>query len=531
MIRAEPRRPSLPLLALAVAATCFTACAGAPAPPAEPPASTARPEPPQPQPRGGDGSDAAAPLSPLEARAAEAARARLGAHAQLSGSLSAAARLLARRAARGAAEPLERIAVRDALAQAGAWDPAPAAFLARAGAARLPEVLSQALRSEPDGAFGVGVTEDADGAVAVALVVQRRARLDAFPREVKPGATAVLSGELRAGLRAPRVFVTLPSGEVEERPTTGAAAFRAPIVFPRRGRYVVEVIGEAADGPSVAALLVVSAGGASLASPADPVASDPADPAQAEAQVVAELSALRARHGLSPVVSSPELAAVARRHSAAMRAAGKVAHRLPGSPGPAERLARAGIAFQRVFENVAAAESALSAHRAAADSPAHRQNMLEPEVTRVGVGIEREPAASAGTRVYLTEILIQPQEDGDASRLTLDGRVREALWQERARLSLPPLTADAALDELAREGAKELQRADARELPDLAPRALALKRSLAASDGFVASAPREAAHSRNLADARFRRVGVGVVEGPSRRFGAGRLFIAVVYTN
>ncbi len=56
-------------------------------------------------------------------------------------------------------------------------------------------------------------------------------------------------------------------------------------------------------------------------------------------------------------------------------------------------------------------------------------------------------------------------------------------------------------------------------------------RRLAAADGFVASAPGEATRSRNLPDARFRRVGVGVVEGSSRRFGAARLFIAVVYTD
>jgi hypothetical protein len=157
--------------------------------------------------------------------------------------------------------------------------------------------------------------------------------------------------------------------------------------------------------------------------------------------------------------------------------------------------------------------------------------MLQPGVSRVGVGIDREAPPTGGARVYLTEILVQPQEDSSASRLTQDGRVREELWKERARLKLPPLTADAALDQLARDGAAELRRTDAREPPDLAPRALQLGRSLAVSDGFVASAPREATRSRSLRDARYRRVGVGVVLGSSRRFGAGRLFIAVVYTD
>jgi hypothetical protein len=47
----------------------------------------------------------------------------------------------------------------------------------------------------------------------------------------------------------------------------------------------------------------------------------------------------------------------------------------------------------------------------------------------------------------------------------------------------------------------------------------------------VASAPAEALRSRNLPDPRFRRVGVGVATGDSRRYGARRLWIAVVYTD
>lgn len=537
MTRTAPHRRASPLLALALAAALHAACAGAP-PSAPPPAGAPRPPPPPPAAlapaRGSYGREPAVTLSALEAQAAEVAGARLaagGTRPQLSGALTAAARLLARRASADVQDPLGGTGIRDALSQACAFDPAPAAFLARGSPARLREVLSQVIRDAAATHYGVGVVEGGGAAVSVILSAQRRARLDPFPCAVKTAASPVLSGELRDGMRAPRVFVTLPSGLVQERPASGAGAFRAPIAFGERGRYVVEVVGDGADGPAVAALMVISAGGASIESPAEASADDPADLAQAEARVVSELSALRARHGLGPVSASAELSAVARRHSAAMRAAGKVAHIVPGSPGPGERLTRAGVAYQRAFENVAAARSALAAHRIAAASPAHLKNMLEPTVSRVGVGIEREALPSGNPLVYLTEILVQPADDGGTSQLSLDGRVREALWKERARLKLPPLTSDAALDELALEGAQELRRRDARELPDLAPRALAVHRGLAAADGFVASEPREATRSRNLSDGRFRRVGVGVVEGSSRRFGAGRLFIAVVYTD
>jgi uncharacterized protein YkwD len=276
----------------------------------------------------------------------------------------------------------------------------------------------------------------------------------------------------------------------------------------------------------------VAVGGAAIDAPsAERRGPDPADPSEQEAQVVSALNILRAHHGLGPLTPSYELSEVARRHSAAMRATGQVAHLVPGSPGPAERLSSAGIAYRRVMENVAAARTALEAHGAAAESPAHLRNMLEPSASQVGVGVVRERLPSGDPRVYLTEILVEPAQGEGDSQLTFDEQVREALWAERARLHLPPLTADAALDELARTLAVDLERRDARELEGTPEKALSLHRSLAATDAFVASAPADATRSRNLSDPRFKRVGVGVVKGASRRFGAGRFFMAVVYTD
>jgi hypothetical protein len=126
---------------------------------------------------------------------------------------------------------------------------------------------------------------------------------------------------------------------------------------------------------------------------------------------------------------------------------------------------------------------------------------------------------------------VQPPDDGEDGPLTADARVREALWRERARVAAPPLTADAALDALAREAAETMRARDAPAPGDLGARALALRRGLSAVDVFVVSAPGDATRSANVGDRRFRRVGVGVAAGDSRRFGVRRLFIAIVYTD
>ncbi len=478
------------------------------------------------------GAEPASAPSRLEARALEAVRARLRPAPRTSGALVAAARELAARAAAGARDPIGRPALRAALARALAADPSPAALLVSAAPEDVPAAVARALTRTAATHAGAGAVERDGTAFVVVLLSERRARLDPFARDLPAGARAILSGELVAPLASPRVFVTRPSGEVVDAGGGAGRAFRVPLEFPGPGRHVVEVVGEGEGGPEVAALLTVAAGGASLdAPPRGATAPEPADAAASEAGVLAALNATRARHGLSPVAAAPEVAAVARRHAAAMAAAGRVAHVLPGSPDAGARLRRAGVPYRRAYENVGRDATALEAHAGLEDSPAHLANVLRPAATRAGLGVARAKLPSGEPTVYLAEVLLEPPDDGAASPLTPDARVREALWRERARLGLAPLTADAALDALARETAAAMRTRDEPETDGLAERALGLRRRIAAVDVFVAGGPDDAARSANLKDARFARVGVGVASGDSARFGKARLWIAVVYTD
>jgi uncharacterized protein YkwD len=518
---------------VALAAASLLACARPPRPPAPSPAAAA------PAPAGAPGCSYGAErehaASPLEREILARAVARLeagGARPSASPALGEAARALARAAADGAPQPLARARVRAALARACAPDPAPAAVLAEAPAPALAAALAAALPRTRATHVGAGVVERGGVATAVVLLSERGAQLDRFPRDVAAGARITLGGALVSRLSRPRVFVAAPGRRVVEAQVRGSRRFEARLSFPDPGRYAVEVLGEGEGGPEVAALLTVSAGGAALDEATTAPSPEPPDDAAAEAWVLAAVNATRRGQGLPPLARAADLDAVARAHSAAMASAGTVAHVLPGSGDLGDRLRRARVPYRRAFENVARAATALGAHEAAEESPAHLANVLRPEARRAGVGIARAPLPSGGVAVYLTEVFLEPPDDGADSPLTPEARVREALWRERARRGLPPLTADAPLDAIARDAALALRAADAAEPPgDAGARALALRRDLAAVDVFVASAPDEATRSANLADARLRRVGVGVATGDSRRFGAGRFWIAVVYTD
>lgn len=483
-------------------------------------------------PPSGYGPEPAATPSALEARSLDAVRARLRPAPRSSAALVLAARALAARAAAGVPEPIAPPAVRSALARAGAADPPPVAVLVTTEVDDVPAAIARALPRPGATHVGAGAVERDGTAFVVLLLSERRARLDPFPAQVGNGSRAVLSGALLPPLTRPRVWVTRPSGDVLEAGGASGSTFQVPLEFAAEGRHVVEVIGEGEAGPEVALLLTVAVGGASLDAPKRPrPAPEPADAATSEAGVLRALNAARARRGLPPVAAAADVAEVARRHAEAMAAAGRVAHVLPGSREAGSRLQRAGVAFRRAHENVARGGTALEAHDAVEDSPAHLANVLRPGATRAGVGIARARLPSGEPAVYLAELLVEPPDDGAASPLTPDARVREALWRERARLGAAPLTADPALDALAREAASAMRSRDETDPDGLAERALALRRELAAVDVFVAGGPDDAARSSNVRDPRFSRVGVGVAAGDSRRYGKARLFIAVLYTD
>jgi len=359
-------------------------------------------------------------LSPVEAQALALAgpilrRAGDPPPAQ-SSALVLAARELAALAASGDPAPLGRARVRTALWNAAASDPAPIRYIVSGPADRIVDALPALISSTSFAShLGAGAVERDQTVWLVLLASPRRATLRPFPRAVSVGDTAVLEGELVTGLAEPRLFVTAPDGSARERPISGIRRFRAELTFDAPGRWVVEVLGRGLNGPEVLALLGVSAGaelpGAAVAADGP----DPEDQADAEARVLGAMNATRRHHGLPALESTPELAALARAHSADMLRSGLLAHRLPGGAGTVERVRGARVAYRKVLENVAKGATALAAHDEIEGSPAHRDNLLAQGPTRAGVGIARGTLPGGGAVVYLTELFVEPPLEAGSS--------------------------------------------------------------------------------------------------------------------
>ena len=119
-----------------------------------------------------------------------------------------------------------------------------------------------------------------------------------------------------------------------------------------------------------------------------------------EADIVASIRALRAEAGLEALSRDSALDQAAAVHSRDMAAHGELVHVSARTGNPADRLRRAGVEPERVGENIAQGADASAAHATIIASAVHRDQLLDPSFTHLGVAVVRSPAG-----VYLTQVL------------------------------------------------------------------------------------------------------------------------------
>ena len=133
--------------------------------------------------------------------------------------------------------------------------------------------------------------------------------------------------------------------------------------------------------------------------PVAQAAAAPADPT-AEAAVLALVNEARVDAGCGALTADPALAAVARAHSTDMRDRDYFSHTSPEGLSPFDRAEQAGVDHSRA-ENIAFGQAdAAAVMEAWLESPGHRQNILDCELTRLGVGVAEGPGGPWWTQLF-----------------------------------------------------------------------------------------------------------------------------------
>jgi uncharacterized protein YkwD len=102
-----------------------------------------------------------------------------------------------------------------------------------------------------------------------------------------------------------------------------------------------------------------------------------------------DLNHERTSRGLSALTWDSNLAEAARLHVQRMADANTISHQLPGEPDMKTRITESGARFSMVAENVAVGASPATIHDGWMHSPGHRANILDPQLTAVGIASVR----------------------------------------------------------------------------------------------------------------------------------------------
>jgi len=406
-------------------------------------------------------------------------------------------------------------------------EPAPVAGVARVSPASqaeraLSELFPRSCRFNRVGA-AAGLIGGGEAVVCV-LTAAHETDLARIPGTMEEFETAQVSGTLAPGLSRPRLFVSRPTGEVDEIGMVAAGGeFSTRVLLRETGEHSLEVLADGPGGPQVVALRRVFVG---VKAPSLP----PPEPQAGKglAGVEAAIGRLRAARGLPKLERDPELDATARGHSEEMARTRTFAHVLPGDGSMSDRLAKREYAYRSAGENIGLADDVATAHEAIVGSPAHLANLLDPRHRRLGLGQARGPTSDGGEGVYLTELLAAPVvASADPARDA--GRLLEA---ERKKRGLRALQRDRALDQLAQREVGDAARAGEMKVSGaIAAQTLEKVPELegAVAEIFVGGGPEVVAASKNLAEPRWTRLGVGAVYAGSKRYGAGRLWVVLLY--
>jgi uncharacterized protein YkwD len=363
---------------------------------------------------------------------------------------------------------------------------------------------------------GIGVAVRGPEELFVTLIFyEKHSELDPFPTLPILGAEYRLSGRLEGGLEKPCLVVTTPDGQVTEESLklSPARRFESAVRFDKgRGEYSVEITASGSLGPTVVDLMHCYAG-VEYPAPTIPPKKSPmsADVREGEQLMLELINKARAEAHLPALAYDERLSEAARAHSEDMFQNKYFAHDSPTVGTLAERMAKAGIKAKKFCENIADNQDLLVAHQELMDSPGHRKDILDPDLTRVGVGIIR----AENGQLLVTEDFMEDYQTYDTSALA--AQLIEGLNEARGNNAIAWLTESSALSDIALENSRAMMasgKLDQSQVKALIRQGRLRLKSVQAAM-FESVDPTAPAQVAEALKARYQEIGVGIVQDSS----------------
>ncbi len=150
----------------------------------------------------------------------------------------------------------------------------------------------------------------------------------------------------------------------------------------------------------------------------------------AERALLEDANRERVAQGFKPLRWNTNLAAAAHAHALLMAQRGELSHQFSGEAPLQDRARSAGARFTEVAENVAEGPSAEMIHVSWMHSPPHRANLLDPELTDIGIAVAAgAPGPGSGKAPMLFAVQDFSQAVADLSLNEQEHQVAGALAQ------------------------------------------------------------------------------------------------------
>jgi uncharacterized protein YkwD len=148
----------------------------------------------------------------------------------------------------------------------------------------------------------------------------------------------------------------------------------------------------------------------------------------AERALLEDANRERVAQGLAPLHWNANLAAAAHAHALLMAQRNTLSHQFSGEAPLQDRVRSAGARFTEVAENVAEGPSAEMIHVSWMHSPPHRANLLDPELTDIGIAVAvGAPGPGSGRSPMLFAVQDFSQAVADLSLNEQEHQVASAL--------------------------------------------------------------------------------------------------------
>jgi uncharacterized protein YkwD len=360
--------------------------------------------------------------------------------------------------------------------------------------------------------MGVSVLDFGGAHAAAVALGSEHVELASVPRRVAISEHVVLRGKVADEYRNPQLVWTRPDGTTKRASASTEGSIDVDSGPLERGMHRIEILATGPAGLEVVANFPLAVGVDVVGLTESAEAVDESDP---KAAMLLLTNGARKRAGLAPLELDAALESVAYAHSQDMVSAGFFGHQSPTTGTVDDRMKAARLRVTLVGENVARAPSPRDAHAMLMASPGHRDNILNPRFSRVGIGVVFEPGKNppAFTVTEVFGAYASPLPDLAAAAAASFA----AIARKRAQSNLPALTRMGPLDDVARDVARRVLAEPTANLSELVPKVIG-RRLTGVVHGaplILTSypiAPEDVANDEHLAEAKFHRMGVALAQ-------------------